>query len=136
MIQIKKTLALLLTVGLLAACESELPPTPEEIVAERAQARWQAMVDRDFEAAWPFYSPAYRGQRSEPVFVTDLSRRPLRWQSADVKEVSCEGSRCEVTAEVDYSVPGAPGVLSGLESSRAVNEVWIRLDGEWWYSPD
>ena len=39
MIQIKKTLALLLTAALLAACESELPPTPEEIVAERAQAR-------------------------------------------------------------------------------------------------
>jgi len=35
---------------------------------------------------------------------------------------------------VTYRADGAPGVLSGLEGSRAIEETWILIENEWWYT--
>ena len=54
------TLMLCAGVVLLTACASFKPKTPEEIVKERATARWQAMIPRDFAKAYTFLAPSYR----------------------------------------------------------------------------
>jgi len=118
----------------LAACSDPRPP--EEIVAERAQARWDAIGERDFQKAWEFYSPGFREKTSAELFSVELARRPVRWESAEVQQVNCADQRCEVSVEVDYSVPGASGPLAGYEGSREVDEIWIELDGVWWYSSE
>ena len=118
--------------ALLAACSDPRPP--EEVVAERAQARWDAMAERDFQKAWEFYSPGFREQTSAELFSVEMARRPVRWESAKVQQVNCADQRCEVSSEVAYSVPGASGPLAGHEGSREVDEIWIELDGKWWYA--
>ena len=120
------------TIAVLAACSE--PPLPEEIVAERAQARWNAVIEKDFEAAWAFYSPGFRQQNDEAVFRVDMARRPVQWQSAGLESVQCEEARCEAEFTVGYKAVGAPGVLSGFEGERTVDEIWIEIDGQWWYA--
>jgi len=56
-----KALNFLMMIGmiaLLAACSDPRPAA--EVVEERAQARWEAMVARDFQTAWEYYTPGYR----------------------------------------------------------------------------
>jgi len=119
---------------LLAACADNRPP--EEIVAERAQARWDALVARDFDAAYEYYTPGYRELNTSADFAAEMRRRPVTWTAAEVFAVECEADspRCEVRARLNYSAPGAiPGVGS-IESSSGVREMWIQIGRKWWYS--
>lgn len=127
------------TAALLVACsEPEPPRAPTEIVAERAQARWDAMVRREFETAWQYYAPGFRQQLPAEAFAGEMAIRPLKWTAAEILEVDCpeKAPRCEVRARVDYQVPaGLPGVGT-LKSKAGVKEIWLQIDGKWWYSPN
>ncbi len=117
---------------MLTACSP--PPTDEEVVAERSQARWDALVTNDFEGSYAYQSPAYRQETTPTEHIVGLSRRRITWTSAEVTDVACDEGRCEVTINVGYRADGAPGALSGMENARPVREIWVRLDDQWWYS--
>lgn len=123
---------LVVATALVAACAP--PPTAEETVAERAQARWNALVTGDFEAAYDFHTPGYRQETTRTEHVVGLSRRKITWIAAKVSSVECEQARCSVETQVTYRADGAPGVLSGIENTRPVREIWVRIDGQWWYA--
>ncbi|HMB40230.1 MAG TPA: hypothetical protein VKO85_14215, partial [Wenzhouxiangellaceae bacterium] len=66
---------------LLAAC-SEPPRAPEEIVAERAQARWDAVIAGDPESSYEYQTPGYREKTSVMDHVIRYSRRQITWLAA------------------------------------------------------
>lgn len=124
---------------LLAACsEPEPPREPSEIVAERAQARWDALVGQDFEDAWPFYTPGFRQQLPAGDFAAEMGRRPVKWTAAEVLEVECAGDepRCEVRTRVDYKAPASIPGVGNLTGKSVVTEIWLQIGDEWWYSAD
>ena len=122
--------------ALLAACSDPEPPRePAEIVAERAQARWDALVERDYRTAWQYFSPAYRETLEDFDYATEMARRPVRWTSAEVHNVECdpERSRCVVQTRLEYSIPGMlPGVGS-MQTRSGAEEIWLQIGEEWWY---
>lgn len=120
---------------LLGGCQ-EPPPEPSEAVTERAQKRWDALVARDFSAAWALYSPGFRETNPEGDFTWEMSRRPVRWEEARVAAAECDGDRCTASVRVRYHVPAAPAGLNTLRNERRVEETWIRVDDQWWYVPD
>jgi hypothetical protein len=132
--KIVKCIAVAVLVLLMAACSEPVRP-PEEIVTERAQARWDAMVAGEFERAWEYYSPGFREKTEPALFDVQMSQRPIRWDSAEVIGVDCaEEARCEITARIGYTAVGAPGQLAGMQNERSAQETWIRLDDQWWYA--
>lgn len=131
-----KTLILIAGAAVLAACTPAEPPRDvTEIVAERAQARWDAVIAGEHESAYAYYTPGYREQTSAIDYTIEMRGRPVQWMDADVGEVACEDDRCTVVTEVEYRVPSAPAQLSGMGSRRPVEETWIRIDGNWWFVP-
>ncbi|MCA1778105.1 MAG: hypothetical protein LC637_01605 [Xanthomonadaceae bacterium] len=125
----------MLILGLLAACTQNDPRPPEEIVAERAQARWDALIEKTFQDAWQFHTPAYRERTPPDDFEQDLKRRPVQWISAEVQSVSCEADSCEANVLVGYRVPVAPAGMSNMGMRRPITERWIEVDGGWWFVP-
>lgn len=131
-----RALALILTpllVFLLAACQpgGEGPQSVEE----RAQARWDHFVAREFRDAWAYYTPGFRETTSAEEFEKLMKKRPVRWREATVLGAACEGDRCEVSVEVSYRVPSAPAGMSSVQPTRTLDETWIRTRGQWWFSP-
>jgi len=116
-----------------AGCGGE-PRAPEEIVAERAQARWDALIERDFELARSYYSPGFRAQNTASGFASAMQGRPVRWDDARVDMVDCSRDKCTVKVNVTYTAIAAPGHLADMQNTRPLNETWIELDSEWWYS--
>ena len=124
---------LFLSIFLLAACAPELPP--EDAVENRAQQRWDALIAFNPNEAWEFYTPGFRSSHPQRSFAQDMSRRPIRWLEAEVTEVLCEEEDlCTAWVEVKYDAPGAPPTMRGVELRRAVEETWLRIDGQWWYA--
>ena len=107
-----------------SGCAGMAPKAPEEAVKERAQARWNALVQGDFKAAYAFLSPGSRAVQPEADYVNSLRRN--FWKSAQVEKATCTEQRCEVEASIEYE-------LQGRRTTTPLRETWIREGSEWWY---
>lgn len=116
----------------LAACGS---PAPEpQTLEERVQARWQHIIERDFEAAWEYYAPGYRETNPRSAFVDDMAGRPVIYKNASVQGADCEGDRCQVRVRVTYQVVDGPRGVRDMRVPSTINERWISLNEQWWFS--
>ncbi len=118
----------------LSGCEN-IRESPEEIVSERAKARWDALIRGDLQAAYDYLSPGYR--QSTPF---ERYRRKIRgvglWRKARVERVECDGAEvCKVLVLVDVHLV-VPRSGEPIESTNPVYERWIYSEGQWWYVPD
>lgn len=116
-------LALVSAALLLSGCQSgEDASSQPQSVEERAQARWDYLIAREFAEAWAFYTPGYRQTTSAEEFAATMRKRPVRWEEATVVAHNCEGDRCEVAVEVSYRVPQAPAGLNNARGQRELTE--------------
>ena len=128
----RATLAALLAAGALAlaGCAALQPQTAEQVVAERAEARWTALIDGDPDIAWEYTQPGYRAV----VTKKQYSRRfggAGQWTGAQVHGVTCQAERCTVKVRLTSRVL-VPKFM-GKEITGFFDETWVREDGQWWY---
>jgi len=109
----------------LCGCAGVAPRSAETIVKERAQARWDALVRSDFNAAYGYLSPGSRAITSVTDYAASLKRG--FWKSAVVDKVECGSAQsCEVSATIEYEFRGA-------RTKTPLRESWIRDGSDWWY---
>ena len=109
----------------LAACATIGTQSPEGIVKERAQHRWDALVKGDFKAAYAYLSPGSRSVLSEADYIAGLNKG--FWKSAKVGKVECHSdAACDVDVTIEYQ-------LQGLTTSTPLRESWVREGSQWWY---
>ena len=110
------------------------PKTVEEQVAERAEARWQARIAKDWKVVYGFMSPGYRSTHPYDVFAAQMSRAPLFYRKASVEKVVCQDAeRCIVELNIESEYRGTQAQFQGQVSTSKVKEQWIRLGGQWWF---
>ena len=118
---------------LLAACagmtpgvsRDASPQVKQTVVAERAEARWQALIKGDLDTAYTFLSPGSKATTSLAVYKSKI--KPGIWRRAKADKVSCEGEICSVTIQITFDTPKAKGIETQLA------ERWIIEDGAAWY---
>jgi hypothetical protein len=96
-----------------------------KVVTERANARWQAIISKDFDAAYGYLSPASRATVSRTEFRTVASR--IQYRKADVQHVTCKETVCTVEIELTYDTKMMKGVRTPLPES------WVIDKGQAWY---
>jgi hypothetical protein len=103
---------------------------PELIVAERIQARWDALLAKRFADAYVFATPAFRGFISAERYAGRF-RGPVQWVAVEVTEVVCkEPDNCKAKVNLTYRLT-APRALGPFTTS--IDETWLKEDGQWWY---
>lgn len=114
---------------LTAACATLGPSSSNEekvkVVSERAQARWKAIIGKDFAAAYEYLSPKSRATVTPAGFKAVVSR--LDYRNAELKEVTCDAEVCKVKLAIAYDTKLMKGVHSPLEES------WVIENGQAWY---
>ena len=104
----------------------------EGAIAARAQHRWDALVEGDFDEAYAMESPAFREVYSRRAYRGRFGQQ-LAWTSAAVATVDLlDDSVAEVRVMVSYVTLGPDGRL--LEGERPLAERWVYVDGQWWHS--
>jgi len=138
MLKISKNLApaiVLLATLLLAGCAGA-PLSPDEVVKDRAEKRWEEIFAREYSKAYEFYSPGYRSKFSATDLEIALRVQKVRWTSASYIDHACDENACMVRFKLGYRVASpVPGVnvWSGWDT---IEEQWIKTGGEWWYLPE
>ena len=121
-------LAVVVLAVLTAACATLGPSSPKEekvkVVSERAQARWKAIIGKDFASAYEYLSPKSRATVTPAGFKAVASR--LAYKAAELKDVTCEAETCKVTFLITYDTKLMKDVHSPLEES------WVIDGGQAW----
>jgi len=120
--------ALIFALAFAGCASTPLPTTPEEIVAERAQARWDALVAGDWETAYSFATPAYRNAIDVNAFRS-RSGGQASWLGSEIRHVECEAEVCNVLVRLAFR-PIMPRDLPELHTDY--DERWVLIDGTWW----
>lgn len=99
----------------------------EAAVAERAKARWQLLIKRDYEGAYAYFSTSSREATSLPRF--EASIRAIEYRAVAIDKVECVAEACRVTLKLTYDYPPAKttGVVTLLDES------WIIDRGQAWF---
>ncbi len=128
----KKTTSLLLatTAVLLMACGDNTPP--EEIVKQRALARWAIREQGKVDGLYEFLSPAKR----QTVTKADYEKRldgGFKYFDVEVRKVTCEqdNSVCRVTLYVGFEIVGQYGKNT---AGTVLEEKWIKEGKQWWFA--
>ena len=109
---------------LLAACAAVNPRSSEDIVRERSQARWNALVQGDTKTAYEFFSPGSRATQSLSEFVSGI--KVGFWKAVTVDRVQCAGDSCEVHSTIEYE-------HRGMRVKTPHRETWVREGSNWWF---
>lgn len=120
----------------LTACSAFQPKDDATVVAERSQARMDALKTADFEGAYAFMSPGYRSTNTLERFKASYAGGVVRLESASVSDVQCEEDACVLQVKASYFYRGKQQALKGgkpLLLDRVNEERWIKTDGQWWY---
>lgn len=104
----------------------------EDVIAARAQHRWDALVGGDFDEAYAMESPAFRDVYSSRAYRGRFGQQ-LAWTSASVSAVDLiDDGLAQVRVLVSYVTLGPDGRV--LEGERPLTETWLYDDGAWWHS--
>ncbi|MBL8520335.1 MAG: hypothetical protein JNK75_06655 [Betaproteobacteria bacterium] len=112
------------TTGGVSESPSNAPVRKEEAVKVRAQARWDALLGKDFNKAFGYISPTGRATLPMEVFTGRLAGSV--WNAAKVESVSCEAEICDVKIAITYPL------LPGRPHTGVFEEKWILEQGQWW----
>jgi hypothetical protein len=107
--------------------------SPEELVAERAEARWQAMLAADYEKAYGFLAPGYRSRVSLDNYRARFAGR-TKWLEASLQRVTCEEDVCEARFTTKYRFLGSMQ-MPPMDAGGTATEKWVLTQGKWWHVP-
>jgi len=98
----------------------------------RATARWEAILRRDYQAAYRFTTPAYRTVHDYTQFTMNYAEQVIR-KNAKVIRVElddAEPDTATVVIKIDFvtSALGRP-----MESAGFARETWVKREGIWWF---
>lgn len=124
--------AALVSGAMLAGCASMGPQTPEQEVQARAEARWDALVKRDFVKAYGFTQPGFRAVVKPEDYIRRFGTAG-RWKGAQIHEATCEAARCTVRVRLTTEVMIPRFRRSIPEVVGYHDEIWVREGGQWWF---
>lgn len=104
--------------------------------AERAKARWTAIVEGRFEDAYGFLTPGVRSATDREAYAKEQAVKPVHYKSVTATAESCEADSCIVTSDLEYEVKIPLAGVGSQTIAASVEERWIRIDGTWYYLPD
>ncbi|MEQ1637935.1 MAG: hypothetical protein ABL903_14720 [Methylococcales bacterium] len=131
---LSKNLLLIICLSvLLVACADWTKGSKSSVenLTDRASSRWQALLKKDWEAAYQFELPAYRQTHNIDQYKAKFGTT-LLWKmfKVDTVTIHAETNTADValTLTYDFTMPGT-GVTEG---SSQINERWMQQDNEWW----
>jgi len=101
------------------------PAAKQKTVAQRAEARWQALIKGDLDAAYAYLSEGSKA--TTPLAVYKAKIKPGMWRQAKVEKVECEAEICKVEMQITFDHKLMKGIQTPL------NENWIIEKGSAWY---
>jgi hypothetical protein len=114
-----------LAVASLTGCATISRKPDDVVVKEKAQARWNALVQGDVKAAYEYFSPGSRQTMTLAEFASGI--RIGFWKAVSVDKVECgSADRCDAQVTIEYE-------HRGMRVKTPHRETWVRDGKDWWF---
>ncbi|MCK5354289.1 MAG: hypothetical protein KAJ63_04175, partial [Methyloprofundus sp.] len=121
---------------MIGGCSEFTESNPEEMVRQRVNERWAALIEGRLETAYGYESPEYR-----ELYPFTEYRKAIRgvgaWKKIDIETIVCEEKKCiaNIIIYVRINVGMGFGVV---ESNARAKENWIHhsTSGQWYHISD
>jgi hypothetical protein len=134
---IVRNLVVAVMVLLVGACATDpevQAQKDEEIVAKRAQERWDLLIDGRVESAYDYLSAGYKQVTPYPHYMKTVKGVGL-WKSAEVQTVKCKEDVCKADIKIHMEIRH-PMMRSPARTESVLVEQWLRgKDGIWGFVP-
>lgn len=121
--------AILVVFGLMGCAGTGIKTeAPQDVVAKKAQSRWDALIKGDLDTAYTYLSSGTRSVMSLELYKAKI--RAGRWKNASVGSVACVQDRCDVVVMMEYSYRDMKLIETRLD------EIWLQENGDWWHVPN
>lgn len=121
--------AVLVVFGLMGCAGTVIKTeAPQDVVAKKAQSRWDALIKGDLDTAYTSLSSGTRSVMSLELYKAKI--RTGRWKRASVGSVACVQDRCDVVIMMEYSYRDMKSIETRLD------EIWLQENGDWWHVPN
>jgi len=109
----------------LVGCATPVGKSDEELITDRAQERWAAIIAGNYDKAYEYISPAGRSIVTAQGFKSSM--KPGFHKGARVVGVKCGTPEvCDVQLEIEYE-------FQGKRTKTPLPEKWVKQDGKWWF---
>ena len=101
----------------------------------QAEQRWAHLIGAKYQQAWAMHSPGWKDLHSFESWYKDIGTA-ISWKAAEAVGSDCDNGdpkRCIVRIKVTYQLVSDKMEISPV--SREVEELWLSLEGQWWYLP-
>jgi hypothetical protein len=117
------------------AAVASVTPAQRAALEQRVQARWQALIRRDFAAAYAFETPAYRELWPLESFTRRYGKS-VAWQGVTIKDITFNASAtvAQVVLMLGYTAQLPDG--NSYPGRRRIDEAWVLIDDQWWLTHD
>ena len=117
-------------------CASIVQHSPEEIVRQRVNERWAALIDGRLETAYSYETPEYR-ELYPFVEYSKKIRGVGSWQKVELENIECLNEKCIVSIHIYVKMNVGRG-FGVVESDARAKESWIQhsTTGEWYHISD
>ncbi len=113
---------------IVAPVNSELEP--------RVQGRWDALIDKNFEQAYQYFSPAHRRLFPLQHYLSSTGSS-VNWLSSEIIDIKINEERAEVKVRMVSTLDLPMGVGDDFgQFTKDLRETWLWVDGQWWYTDD
>jgi hypothetical protein len=107
-------------------------PEKVELLRKRAHDFWSAMVERDYEKAYPIYDPYYRARVDKESFKI---LQTLRYHEFEIHDIKVEGNVAKVTVSTVFSLPTkqfSRRPFTVPETPAEFDETWLYIYDNWY----
>ncbi len=101
------------------------PEGKQALVAQRVNARWNALIKGDLERAYTFMSAG--SQATVPIEVYKAKLKPGKWRAVKINSMDCDAEICQVNMTLTYDHTMMKGIQTPFQ------ETWILEKGTAWY---
>lgn len=114
-----------------AGCASVEPVAPEQAVAQRAQAYFDAVIAKDYKTTYAMQVPSYRSRYTYEAHVLRSAGTGINILTARVLRVNCPSAEaCVATVEVSYKAEGLRAPVEWPVTTM-LEDRWAHIDGAW-----
>lgn len=107
----------------------------QDLVAEKAQTRWNLLIEGRLESAYEYLASGYRKVTPFPHYRKTVKGVGL-WKTAKVTEVVCESAEvCTAAVDIRMEIHHLR-MKSPVQTGNTIHEQWVKDgDGDWGFLP-
>ena len=127
---------LLSLIILIGGCAETVTSIPEEVVRQRVNERWKALIEGRLETAYSYETPEYRELYSFTNY-RDTIHGVGSWKKVDIENIECAEEKCVASIKI-YAIIQLGMGFEDVKSDARAKENWIRhsTSGQWYHISD